>query len=247
GHTWVEGLLTHWRLTGEVRSLEAARGIADALVHLEDKAGNPRQLGWPLIALTATYDATGERRYLEAAHGYADRALALLAPTPTAGDWKMGILADGLAYTWAASGDERLRRWLVHYADALLAAPERARDPRYALPLGYLAMRTGNAQYARTALAVAHTRPRRSSSGVAARTATTVTVAWSACPAWRGLKSARTTAGPISSNRKRSGWRPGTLSRYSAPTSRARSGGSRARGISRTSSGRHAPKASSAG
>jgi len=156
GHTWVEGLLTHWRLTGEVRSLEAARGIADALVHLEDKAGNPRQLGWPLIALTATYDATGERRYLEAAHGYADRALALLAPTPTAGDWKMGILADGLAYTWAASGDERLRRWLVHYADALLAAPERARDPRYALPLGYLAMRTGNAQYARTALAVAH-------------------------------------------------------------------------------------------
>jgi hypothetical protein len=155
GHTWVEGLLTHWRLTGEVRSLEAARGIADALVRLEDKAGNPRQFGWPLIALAATYDATGDRRYLDAALSYADGALALMQPTPSAGDWKMGILADGLAYTWAASGDERLRRWLVRYADAVLAAPQRARDPRYALPLGYLAARTGSERYAHAALAFA--------------------------------------------------------------------------------------------
>jgi len=155
GHTWVEGLLTHWRLTGEVRSLEAARAIADALARLEDKAGNPRQYGWPLIALGAVYDATGERRYVDAAMRYADGALAAMQPTPAAGDWKMGILADGLAYAWQASGDDRLRRWLVRYADALLAAPERARDPRYALPLGYLAARTGDARYERAARQVA--------------------------------------------------------------------------------------------
>src|SRR5207237_185950 len=32
GHTWTEGLLTYYRLTGETRALEAARGIAPRLL-----------------------------------------------------------------------------------------------------------------------------------------------------------------------------------------------------------------------
>jgi len=157
GHTWTEGLVTFYRLTGEVRALEAARGIADALVGRESRARNPRQFGWPMIALGAVYDATGERRYLDAAKAYADAATTAFRPTPAAGDWKMGILADGLAVVHAASGDARLRRWLVAYADTLVGGGDRWEDPRYALPLGYLAALTGDVRYKGAALLAVRT------------------------------------------------------------------------------------------
>jgi rhamnogalacturonyl hydrolase YesR len=78
-------------------------------------------------------------------------------PTPAAGDWKMGILADGLAAVHAATGDARIRQWLIAYADILVAERGRFADPRYALPLGYLAALTGDARYRNAALAVART------------------------------------------------------------------------------------------
>jgi hypothetical protein len=147
GHTWAEGLVTYHRLTGDGRALAAARGIADALVPRAASAHNPRQFGWPMIALVAVHGATGEKRYLEAARAYAGRALATFPPTPAAGTWMMGILADGLAAVHAATGEEHLLRWLTAYADALVAAPDRHTDPRYALPLGYLAVVSGNRRY----------------------------------------------------------------------------------------------------
>jgi hypothetical protein len=147
GHTWLEGLVTHYRLTGEVRSLAAARGIADVLVRRLHKAGNPRQYGWPMIALAAAFDATGDSGYRDAARGYADAAVVLHEATPAAGDWKMGILADGFAAVHAITDEARLRNWLVGYADALVAEPARFDDPRYRLPLGYLARVTGRAAY----------------------------------------------------------------------------------------------------
>lgn len=155
GHTWLEGLLTHYRLTGETRSLAAARGIADVLATRLDKAGNPRQFGWPLIALVAVANATGEARYLDAARGFATAAMARVEPTPAAGDWKVGILADGLAYFDAATHDPTVRRWLVQYADAWMKDRARYADPRFALPIGYLASMTGNAAYRTAALEVA--------------------------------------------------------------------------------------------
>jgi len=154
GHTWTEGLVSYHRLTGDVRALAAARGIADALVGRVKRARIPRHFGWPMLALVAVYDATGERRYLEAARAYADAGTDLFRPTPAAGDWKMGILADGVAAVYGADGDARLRRWLVAYADALLASPGRFADPRFALPLGQLYALTGDARYEHAALAV---------------------------------------------------------------------------------------------
>jgi hypothetical protein len=154
GHTWTEGLISYWRLTGETRALAAARGIADALAARADRAHNPRHFGWPMIALVAVAEATGEARYREAALTYALGARTSFRPTPAAGDWKMGILADGMAAVHAATGDDRLKRWLVDYADALLAAPTGFTDPRYALPLGYLAALTGDERYEARARAV---------------------------------------------------------------------------------------------
>jgi PcRGLX-like N-terminal RIFT barrel domain/Beta-L-arabinofuranosidase, GH127 catalytic domain len=153
GHTWTAGLIDFYRLTGERRALEAARGIADGLVLMRAGARNPRQFGWPMVALVAVYQSTGEEGYLDAAQAYAADAMRAFRPTPAAGDWKMGILADGLAAVHAAGGDDRIRRWLVAYADDLVARPERWKDPRYALPLGYVARLTGDRRYADAARA----------------------------------------------------------------------------------------------
>jgi hypothetical protein len=155
GHTWTEGLLTFYHLTGEVRALEAARGIGQVLVGRVTRADNPRQFGWPMLALVALYDATGERRWLDAAREYADAAVARYRATPAAGDWKVGILADGVAAVHAASPEERYRRWLTGYADAYVAARGRWPDPRFALPLGYLAALTGEPRYQDAALGTA--------------------------------------------------------------------------------------------
>jgi hypothetical protein len=122
-------------------------------VRRAQKAGNPRQYGWPMIALAAAYDATGDARYRDAAAAYAAAAVAIHEPTPAAGDWKMGILADGFAAVHGITGDARLREWLVRYADALVQSPDRFEDPRYALPLGYLARTTGNERYRAVGLA----------------------------------------------------------------------------------------------
>src|SRR6185436_17450724 len=149
---WSEGLVSYWRLTGDQRALDAARGIGDVLLRTVSKAQNPRQFGWPMLALVAVWDTTGDRRYLDAARAYADGGTAAFRPTPAAGNWMMGILADGVAAVHEATGDQRLRRWLVAYADALVAEPGRWPDPRFALPLGYLAKLTGDERYEQTAL-----------------------------------------------------------------------------------------------
>jgi rhamnogalacturonyl hydrolase YesR len=106
-----------------------------------------------MIAIAAAWDATGDARYRDAAAGYADAAVVVHEPTPAFGDWKMGILADGLASVHAITHDARLHDWLVRYADALVAAPDRFPDPRYALPLGYLWRTDGHARYREVGLA----------------------------------------------------------------------------------------------
>ena len=159
GHTWLEGLVTHYRLTGEVRSIEAARGIADAIVLHQSKAGNPRQFGWPMIALVAAADATGDARYRDSASAFADKAVTVHDPTPAFGDWRMGILADGIAGVHALTHEQRLRDWLVKYADAFVADPAKWDDPRYALPLGYLTQLTGSTRYREAGLAVVDAMP----------------------------------------------------------------------------------------
>jgi hypothetical protein len=157
GHTWTEGLLSYYYLTGDARSLDAARGIANYLVQRLHGSllliSNPRQFGWPQIALVAAYEATGDERYKAAAIDYAQRGMRAHPPDRVgrdrAGGWKMGILAEAIAYTHSISGDAAMREWLTRYAAAVQARG--VTDPRYFPALAYVGRIAAQPQATRAA------------------------------------------------------------------------------------------------
>jgi hypothetical protein len=150
GHVWLDGLLLHYRLTGEERSRHAVLRMADALGALTTRASNPRQFGWPMIALAAAYEATGEARYRTACLTFATEGARKFPPNPNA-EWKMGILAEGMVAAHRATGDAAVRRWLDDYGRQLLLPSTTPRDPRLVAPAGYLFALTGDPRYAEVA------------------------------------------------------------------------------------------------
>lgn len=139
GHTWTEGLLSYYYFTGDERGLLAARGIADYLVRRSKgilALANPRQLGWPQIALLAVYAATNEREYLDAARVYARRSLELFKAEKI-NHWKHGVLADALAYLHEATRDAEVEQWLRTYARVI--GSRRQAEPRFIPGIAYVA------------------------------------------------------------------------------------------------------------
>lgn len=160
GHTWTEGLLSYYYFTGDERALQAATGIADYLVrrlrtgHLR---GNPRQFGWPQIALIAAYDATANDAYRQAALGYARSGMAA-HPPDALNDWKLGILAEALSYTHSVTQDSAIEQWLRRYATGIVARGG-AVDARFMPAVAYVGRITGNRDYTRAAMAaIAHSK-----------------------------------------------------------------------------------------
>ena len=153
GHTWTEGLLSYYALTGDERALAAVRGIADYLVRRLHKVvirGNPRQWGWPQIALIAAYEGTGTVAYKQAAEDYARQGMAA-HPADKIDHWKVGILAEALSYTHAVTHDTAIRDWLMRYAAAVRARSPG--DPRFYPAVAYVGRLTGNADDVRAAMA----------------------------------------------------------------------------------------------
>ncbi len=79
-HAWTEGHFDHYFLTGDRRSDETGRAVADFFIRKQ--LGRPydfstcRVPGWHLIMLSATYAATGDPYYLNASKVIVERVLA---------------------------------------------------------------------------------------------------------------------------------------------------------------------------
>ena len=133
GHVFVDGAADAYYLTGDERSLEAVRLIADRVSEIADGdsrrrirnifAGAERQLGWPLMVLCRAYEVTGNAKYLAAAAEIVDY-IKIYARDPLTAhgegkwwrSWMMdgcklfmtGQLHDGLGAYYAITRDEEL-------------------------------------------------------------------------------------------------------------------------------------------
>lgn len=85
-HAWTEGHFAHYFLTGDRRSLETGRAVADYFIRAE--LGRPydfsstRVPGWHLIMLCSAYHSTGDPYYLNAARVVVETVLELQDKLP---------------------------------------------------------------------------------------------------------------------------------------------------------------------
>lgn len=141
GHTWLEGLLDCYHLTGNPAALVAARGVAefciDAVQCTAFARRSQRAIGWMLICLTGMYRATNEARYLAACSPVIEQAPAW--QDPATGNWPnsigecdrqpkclgskpfmVGIVLEGLRRYHELSADQRVADAIVRAADWLV-------------------------------------------------------------------------------------------------------------------------------
>ena len=85
-HAWTEGHFAHYFLTGDHRSLETGRAVADYFIRKD--LGRPydfsstRVPGWHLIMLCSAYHSTGDPYYLNAARVITERVLEVQDKLP---------------------------------------------------------------------------------------------------------------------------------------------------------------------
>lgn len=142
GHSWAEGVVDYWFLTGEPWAEEVAREMADWYVRIVAQnrygaGGQERGPGWALIALSALAGATNDERVLAAGQTVADwiatwqdpvRGVLSVPiseqPSYEGGTVFMhGIVARGLGRWHGVTGDPRTRQALLGVADWLLTEP----------------------------------------------------------------------------------------------------------------------------
>lgn len=129
-HIWTEGMFEYAYVSGDREAFKAAVGICDWILRWMD--GKPhivkqdgREIGWPIIALTAGYNATGDRRYRDAAFRLVDFYKEKIAAwgelannePPGTGYHLSGYGEyagfEGLHKLWLATRDEALRAFTV--------------------------------------------------------------------------------------------------------------------------------------
>ena len=139
-----DDLLEHSLMTGDLESLEAARGLAERILGCEPWSRSARAVGWPLAQVIRWYDQTGDDRFLAKAEEFVRAARAYTEPRRGVfdeihGNWSYhgsvpfmtAYLAYGLIRYHQATGKAEALDLLCLLADGILAecrtAPGRVR------------------------------------------------------------------------------------------------------------------------
>ncbi|MGB9607550.1 MAG: hypothetical protein ACPL7E_03330, partial [bacterium] len=156
GHIFLRGLLLHYLLRGEKRSLEVAEEIGRWLtpkVERLEGMTNERQIGWSLLALTELYKVTRREDYLRAAEKSAIKLAREQFPTGRFNirwdnriSFMNGIAMKGLLNVYLLTGKEEIYQAVLKLAyrtfgfypeyacrtlDALSFLAERTKDARF--------------------------------------------------------------------------------------------------------------------
>jgi hypothetical protein len=137
-HSWVEGQIAYYFMTGDQRTLENLNAMGDWYVWCVNNnrygaGGQERGPGWTLVALSALYNATYDKKYLDAGNKVMDwlrsvqdpvRGVVSIPiseqPSYEGGSGFMhGIVARGAGRWYEATGDERGKLAAVGIADWL--------------------------------------------------------------------------------------------------------------------------------
>jgi hypothetical protein len=148
-HWKSQSVYCHWYLTGDRRSLDHCRVLANAALnnHDPDSGWAARGIGAHIIGLWNAYERTGEKEYFDRMKGMAERAMKQFqrGKYPKGGKFMWGIANEGLCHYYWASGDPRvietLKAGLEKYSG-------RSNYPNGALACAMMYRVTGEQKYA---------------------------------------------------------------------------------------------------
>ena len=142
GHSWIEGLVDYWLLTGDLLAGEASVRMGQWYAQRVKMGsfgggGQERGLGWTLTGLTTIYRATWDERYIRAAqevqdwiNRWQDPVRGVISvpiseqPSYEGGTTFMhGIVAHGVARLVDATGDPAATRSLQGLANWIVTEP----------------------------------------------------------------------------------------------------------------------------
>jgi len=142
GHSWIEGLIDYWLMTGDLLAGEACHRMGEWYVRQVESArfgagGQERGLGWTHTGLTSIYRATWDKRYLDAAMEVQqwifetqDPVRGVISvpiseqPSYEGGTTFMhGIVGHGIARLYDVSHDPRVLRSLEGIANWIVTEP----------------------------------------------------------------------------------------------------------------------------
>ena len=142
GHSWVEGMVDYWFLTGDPWAEEVAHGLADWYCEMAENnhygaGGQERGPGWTLIAISALTNAVGGERIRNAGWIVADwiinyqdpiRGVVSIPiseqPSYEGGSTFMhGIVGRGLGRWYDVTGDPRVRDSLIGISEWITTEP----------------------------------------------------------------------------------------------------------------------------
>ena len=142
GHSWVEGMIDYWFLTGDPWAEDVVHRLADWYCDIVEHnrygaGGQERGPGWTLIAVAALSNATGGQRIRQAGQTVADwildwqdpiRGVVSIPiseqPSYEGGSTFMhGIVGRGLGRWYDTTGDERVKQALLGIAEWMTTEP----------------------------------------------------------------------------------------------------------------------------
>lgn len=142
GHSWAEGIIDYWFLTGDPWAKEVVYGLADWYSEIAERnrfgaGGQERGPGWTLIAISALSNATGGERIRNAGRIVSDWILQWQdpirgvvsvpiseQPSYEGGSTFMhGIVARGLGRWYDTTGDPRIKESLLGVAEWITTEP----------------------------------------------------------------------------------------------------------------------------